>query len=120
MCVGLWYLLLGLLNVGFVFGSLVSMVSQFTIQFNASLHGMNHIALGLIARSVVFLVGVQKVWKKCGGRIEAIRLAMANRNALCLVWLSRWSELAYTHLANLSCPFACPPSLPSSLFTSSM
>ncbi|KAJ3526324.1 hypothetical protein NM208_g11248 [Fusarium decemcellulare] len=115
LCVGIWSLLMGLLNLGFLFDSIsvpivlgltcgmaivaymgqvaplfglvgVSpMLAQLTGEFIAKLPQTNLPALALGAGCIVFLVALQKVEKKWGSRNESLRTATTSRNLFVLL-----------------------------------
>ncbi|KAI5921043.1 sulfate transporter family-domain-containing protein [Camillea tinctor] len=114
-CVGIWSLIFGLFNFGFIYDSLplpmvlgftcgLSIVSymgqvaslfglvgispllaQFTSQFIAKLPETNGIAFGLGAVSIVILVALQFLEKKMGAKNETLRILTSSRNFLILV-----------------------------------
>ncbi|KAI1497982.1 sulfate transporter family-domain-containing protein [Biscogniauxia marginata] len=114
-CVGIWSLIFGLLNIGFLYDSLplpvvlgftcglsiiaylgqvptwfgmvgVSpLVAPLTGQFFTMLPETNVIAFGLGAASIVLLVALQFLEKKMGPKNEAIRTFARSRNLLLLL-----------------------------------
>ncbi|KAF4974717.1 hypothetical protein FDECE_18637, partial [Fusarium decemcellulare] len=129
LCVGIWSLLMGLLNLGFLFDSISvpivlgftcgmaivaymgqvaplfglvgisPMLAQLTGQFIAKLPQTNLPALALGAGCIVFLVALQKVEKKWGSRNESLRIATTSRNLFVLLLATAIGYIVNLHRA---------------------